>query len=126
MVFSLLINAGPQSAASYSAYQFVKALLEQGHAIYRVFFYCDGVYHGSTLHVAPQDELNLSEQWQSLALQDKVICIAAGLKRGIIDDAEAARYQKPASNLAAGMDLSGLGQLVDAAHASDRMLTFGA
>ena len=128
MIFSLLINAGPQSEASYSACQFAKALLAEGNSLYRVFFYHDGVYQGSSLTVSPQDELNLGEQWQTLASEyplEQVICIAAGLKRGILDTTEAERYQKPASNLAANTSLSGLGQLVDASQVSDRMITFG-
>ncbi|MGH1487421.1 MAG: sulfurtransferase complex subunit TusD [Cellvibrionaceae bacterium] len=129
MIFSLTILSAPSSQASYSAYQFAKALLLEGHSLYRIFFYHDGSYHGSQLNCSPQDEIDLSLEWQQLQKQhslDIVVCIAAGLKRGIIDSNEANRYDKPSANLIKEFELSGLGQLVDAAVISDRMMTFGA
>ena len=54
-----------------------------------------------------------------------VVCIAAALKRGILNQEEAERYEKPAHNLRDGFAISGLGQLVDAALMSDRLITFG-
>ena len=56
---------------------------------------------------------------------DLVVCIAAALKRGLLNEQEALRYEKPAFNLAKGFEISGLGQLVDAAVISDRLVTFG-
>lgn len=129
MIFSLAIYASPSSQACASAYQFADALLKQGHTLYRVFFYHDAVSVGSTLLTPPQDENNLHHAWQQLAAShsvDLVICIAAGLRRGILDAKEAERYDKPTHNLGAGFELSGLGQLVDAAVHSDRLVTFGA
>jgi len=45
---------------------------------------------------------------------DLVVCVAAALRRGIVDD-----------NLAAGFRISGLGQLVESGIRSDRLVTFG-
>ena len=43
MKLSVQINEGPyQHQASDSAYQFIKAALDKGHEIFRVFFYHDG------------------------------------------------------------------------------------
>jgi tRNA 2-thiouridine synthesizing protein D len=129
MIFSLAILSPPSAEASHSAYQFAQALLTQGHQLYRVFFYHDGAYHGSALNVSPQNETDLNHHWQALQKKyqlDIVVCIAAGLKRGIVDVAEATRYEKPAANLLEGMALSGLGQWVDAVVVSDRFITFGA
>jgi len=67
-------------------------------------------------------------QWQALARDhdiDLVVCIAAALRRGVLDESEQSRYEKPANNLAAGFVLGGLGQLLDAAVSSDRLITFG-
>ena len=48
MKFGVLINEGPyQHQASDSAYKFIEAAIEEGHEIYRVFFYHDGVNNGT-------------------------------------------------------------------------------
>lgn len=129
MIFSLAIYAAPYSSqASDSAYRFAQALLENGHSLYRVFFYHDAVHTASALTTPPQDEINFTQSWQKLALEhniDLVVCIAAALKRGLLNQHEAARYEKSTFNLANGFEISGLGQLVDAAVISDRLVTFG-
>ncbi|MFT7388353.1 MAG: tRNA 2-thiouridine synthesizing protein D [Candidatus Endobugula sp.] len=128
MIFSLAIYSTPSSQSQDSAYRFANALLAQGHTLFRVFFYHDGVYQGSQLSCPPQDEVNLTTRWQTLAEShgvDLVVCIAAGLRRGVIDRKEAQRYEKGHHNLASGFELSGLGQLVEAAVQSDRLITFG-
>lgn len=130
MKFSLAIYAAPYSAqASDSAYRFAKAVLDEGHSLYRIFFYQDGVHNASALTAPPQDENNIPARWQALATThniDLVVCIAAALRRGILDASEADRYEKPAPNLAQGFTIGGLGQLLDAAVVSDRLITFGA
>lgn len=127
MIFSLAVYAAPYSSqASNSAYQFATALLHQGHTLHRVFFYHDGVHTATTLASPPQDEFNLYKAWDELAHQhDLVICIAAALKRGILNSEEATRYDKSAHNMADSYSISGLGQLVEAAAVSDRLITFG-
>lgn len=128
MIFSLLILCSPTSDPSRTAFCFAKAALTQGHKIHRIFFYCDGVYHGSQMPCPPQDQENTIALWQSLQHKyelDIVVCIAAGLKRGVLDRVEAERYEKQAYNLCAEFSLDGLGQLVDASVHSDRLLTFG-
>lgn len=129
MIFSLAVYAAPYSSqTSYSAYRFASALLQDGHSLYRVFFYSDGIHAASNLATPPQDERQLTKAWQDLASEhniELVVCIAASLKRGLFSPQEAARYDKPSSNLAERFELSGLGQLVDAAIVSDRLITFG-
>ena len=129
MIFSIAVYAPPYSSqASHSAYRFASALLANGHTLYRVFFYCDGIHVASELATPQQDEINLTTAWQQLSSThsiDLVVCIAAALKRGLFNQQEAARYEKHASNLATGFEISGLGQLVDASIASDRLVTFG-
>lgn len=128
MIFSLAIYASPSAQASDSAYRFANTLLAQGHTLYRVFFYHDAVHLASTLNTPPQDENQATQRWQTLASEhtvDLVVCIAAGLRRGILDEKEADRYDKDHHNLAEHFELSGLGQLVDAAVRSDRLMTFG-
>jgi tRNA 2-thiouridine synthesizing protein D len=129
MIFSLAVYGAPYSSqASYSALQFAKAAIASGHSLYRVFFYHDGVHNATQLAAPPQDEYHLINEWQSLAVDndtDMIVCIAAALRRGLIDADEQRRYEKAASNLAAPFVLGGLGQLLDATVSSDRLITFG-
>ncbi len=129
MIFSLAVYSAPHSSqASYSAYQFAVALLNQGHSLHRVFFYQDGVHNATSLATPPQDEFNLQKAWQQLAKDyqlDLVVCIAAALRRGVLNEGEATRYDKPSHNCAEEFTISGLGQLVEAAAVSDRLISFG-
>ncbi|MBU2712232.1 sulfurtransferase complex subunit TusD [Zooshikella harenae] len=129
MIFSLTILGAPyHSAAPSTALRFAKALLAEGHQIYRIFFYGEGVHVTSRIAVPPQDEQQLSHAWQSLITEyqlDVVVCIAAALRRGIIDKQEQQRYQLDANNMIKHAELSGLGQWVDACLQSDRVVTFG-
>jgi len=126
---SVVVNEGPYThQASDSAFQFTKAALEKGHEIYRVFFYHDGVNNGSRLTVPPQDERNIQQNWTELGQShelDLVVCVAAAQRRGVLDESEAKRHGKDADNLAPGFRISGLGQLIDAGIASDRVIVFG-
>ncbi|MCV6591208.1 MAG: sulfurtransferase complex subunit TusD [Marinobacterium sp.] len=129
MIFSIVVQGAPHSRQSaQSALRFTRAVLAQGHQIYRVFFSGDGVHNGSLIATPQQDECHVVRGWQALARDhqiDLVICIAAALRRGVMDETESARHDKSNSNLAEGFTLSGLGQLTDAALHSDRVITFG-
>ncbi len=118
MKFGILVNEGPyQHQASDSAYQFAVAALAKGHEIYRVFFYNDGVNNANKLTEPPQDDRNVTRQWSALAAKhhlDMVVCVAAGLRRGI-----------KAEILAPGFNISGLGQLIQAGIEADRLVVFG-
>jgi tRNA 2-thiouridine synthesizing protein D len=118
MNFSVLVNEGPFThQASDSAYHFVKAAIEKGHEVSRVFFYHDGVNNGNRLSEPQQDDRNLVRLWSELGKEhdlDLVICVAAALRRGLKDEI-----------LAEGFRISGLGQLIEAAMDSDRLVTFG-
>jgi tRNA 2-thiouridine synthesizing protein D len=129
MKFTLVIHSAPyQSASADTALRFARALLASGHELYRVFFYRDGVHNASALASPPRDEQSVPLAWQLLAQEhqlDLVVCIAAAVRRGVLDENEAKRYEKPAANLAPGFELSGLGQLSEALIQSDRIITFG-
>ena len=128
MKYSLCIHSSPASEAGYSAYQFAKAALEQGYSIYRIFFYHEGAYQGTQLNCPPQGELDLVSEWRSLQQRYQLnitVCIAAALKRGILDETEATRYNKTSANLCPEFTLGGLGQLMEAIVESDRVMTFG-
>jgi len=129
MNFSIQINEGPFThQAADTAYQFTKAALENGHEIFRVFFYHDGVNNGTMFPVPPQDDRNVQALWSELAEKhdlDLVICIAAAQRRGIMDADEAKRHAKGCSNVAPKFRISGLGQLIEAGITSDRLMVFG-
>ncbi|WPL15481.1 Intracellular sulfur oxidation protein DsrC [Thiorhodovibrio winogradskyi] len=129
MKFAIQINEGPyQHQASDSAYFFTKAALEKGHEVFRVFFYHDGVDNASRLTTPPQDDRNVVERWAALAEQyelDMVVCVAAAQRRGMVDEGEAKRNGKDATNIHPRFRISGLGQLVEAAIQADRLVVFG-
>ena len=118
MKLSVLVSEGPFThQASDSAYHFVKAALEKGHEVMRVFFYHDGVNNGNRLSEPQQDDRNLVRLWSELGKEhdlDLVICVAAALRRGLKDEILAERFR-----------ISGLGQLIEAGMESDRLVTFG-
>jgi tRNA 2-thiouridine synthesizing protein D len=129
MKLSIQINEGPyQHQASDSAYMFTKAALEKGHEIFRVFFYHDGVGNGTRLTTPPQDDRNIVNRWAELADEyklDMVVCVAAAQRRGIVDEGEAERNGKDATNIQPQFRISGLGQLIEAAVQSERLVVFG-
>jgi len=118
MNFALLVNEGPFThQASDSAYQFAKAAIEKGHKVSRVFFYYDGVYNANKASSPQADDRNLVKLWGEMGKEHKVdlvVCVAAGLRRGIVED-----------TLADGFRISGLGQLIEAGMGADRLITFG-
>lgn len=106
---------GTQQASS--ALQFAHALLNEGHELASVFFYREGVYNANLLTSPASDEYDLVRAWQKLNTQHGValnICVAAALRRGIIDETEAGRLALPSANLQPGFTLSGLGALAEA------------
>ncbi|WP_304638944.1 sulfurtransferase complex subunit TusD [Pseudomonas sp.] len=128
MNFAIALLAGPQDPAARSALRFAEAVIASGHNISRLFFYRDGVYVASRLGVQPQDEIDICVEWRSFVEREKldaVVCIAAALRRGVLDEAEAQRWDSPAASTGDPYTLSGLGQWVDALQSADRAVTFG-
>lgn len=128
MKFAISLFAPAHAPSSRRALLFAQAVLAGGHEIVRLFFYQDGVHAASANIVTPQDEQDLPHAWREFVTQhqlDGVVCIAAALRRGVLDAREAERYQRPAVNLAGGWELSGLGQLHDTVQTADRLVCFG-
>lgn len=127
MKFALLVTAAPHQENAWHALAFCKAALARGHDIPRVFFYGDGAAHGNRLLLLPQDEADVAQGWRTLHEQhavELVVCVAAALKRGVMDADTAAREDKPVANLAPGFLISGLGQLAEAMVEADRLVSF--
>ncbi|WP_053128526.1 sulfurtransferase complex subunit TusD [Pseudomonas sp. MIACH] len=128
MKFAIAVFSAAHAPSSRRALLFAQAALAGGHEIVRLFFYQDGIYNASNTLVAPQDEQDIARQWREFVSThqlDGVVCIAAALRRGVLNTEEAKRYQRSAVNLDAPWALSGLGQLHDAAQAADRLICFG-
>ncbi|AZF22011.1 sulfurtransferase complex subunit TusD [Pseudomonas sp. R3-52-08] len=128
MKFAIAVFSAAHAPSSRRALLFAQAALAGGHEIVRLFFYQDGVYSASNNIVAPQDEQDISRQWREFVSAhqlDGVVCIAAALRRGVLNAEEAMRYQRSAVNLEAPWALSGLGQLHDAIQDADRLICFG-
>ena len=128
MRFALMVIGpayGTQQASS--AYQFAQALLDAGHTLASVFFYREGVSNANALTAPASDEFDLVRAWQRLHEEHQVelhICVAAALRRGVVDDAEAQRLALPGANLQTGFSLTGLGALAEAALSCDRVVQF--
>ena len=128
MKFAIAVFSAAHAPSSRRALLFAQAALAGGHEIVRLFFYQDGVYNASASVVTPQDELDLPKQWHAFVSDhqlDGVVCIAAALRRGVLNEEEARRYQREAVAVGAPWELSGLGQLHDATQDADRLICFG-
>ena len=129
MNFALAVYGAPYSSqAPQTAYSFACAVLEAGHSISRIFFYHAGVLNAAGLGVTPQDEVDITECWAQLSQKYNVelaVCIAAALKRGIVNEEESRRYGHDQFNIHPAFELVGLGQWVDAMITADRVVVFG-
>lgn len=122
MKFTIVVHAPPCSGdPARTAFQFAESVLAQGHEVYRLFFFNDGVLNGLSVPDQPQA---LSAQWQRLITEhgiDAVLCVTSAQKRGLV--AQPGREQT--LPLAEGFTIGGLGQLVDGAVHGQRLITFG-
>ncbi|QLC72379.1 sulfurtransferase complex subunit TusD [Pseudomonas sp. LPB0260] len=128
MKFAIALFSAPHAPSSRRALRFAQAALDGGHEIVRLFFYQDGVHSASSTVVSAQDELDLPGEWREFVRErqlDGVVCIAAALRRGVLNEEEAQRYERSAANLSAPWELSGLGQLHEATQMADRLVCFG-
>jgi tRNA 2-thiouridine synthesizing protein D len=127
--FSIVIYAAPYSTESAAtALRFAESLIQQGHELYRLFFFGDGVHNASKLTVVAQDEINLQLQWSKLIEEhdiDSVICVSSALRRGVLDQIEADRHELGTASAYESSEVGGLGQLIDASLHSDRVVNFG-
>ncbi|MCZ2723227.1 sulfurtransferase complex subunit TusD [Marinomonas sp. 15G1-11] len=129
MQYTLFIQGSPfSSKACHSAYRFAQALLNSTqHSIEGVFFYEDSVLIANALMQPPRDEANISILWQELAKQHSInlyVCIAAALRRGVINESEMVRHELTQHSLAEGFQLEGLGTLVHLINNSHKTITF--
>ncbi|QBH98223.1 sulfurtransferase complex subunit TusD [Limnobaculum zhutongyuii] len=124
-----LVVTGPAygTQQATSAWQFAQALISRGHKLTSVFFYQEGISNANQLVSPASDEFDLVRSWQRLAEQQGTVlnvCVAAALRRGVVDEQEATLRQQAAANLQPGFVLSGLGSLAEAMLTCDRVMQF--
>lgn len=129
MNYSLFITGSPTaSRACHTALDFAEAVVSSGqHHIQGVFFYEEAVALANTLAMPPRDECNIRKEWSVFAKQHNIplyVCIAAALRRGELNEAEAKRHEVEHFNLADGFQLEGLGSLISLTLESDRVVRF--
>lgn len=128
LTYALMVQGSPYSQqASHSALRFAEALPAQGHCVATVFFYHDGVYNAASMMTPPRDEPHLLERWRALHQAQQcelLVCVASAVRRGLLDEGEARRHGHPHPTLEAPFELTGLGQLMQAALHHDRLITF--
>lgn len=123
--YTLILSQSPcHSETNFTAQKLTKEILLAGDVIDRIFFYQDACYTalesqvpGQGLEASYQGWLQLAKKYQ-FPLQ---VCIANSLRRGIIDEQEASRYQL-SKNIHTDFDLVGLGEMADACQNSDRII----
>lgn len=124
-----LLVTGPAYGAQRagSALLFAQHLLAAGHRIQCVFFYREGVSNANGLTSPANDETDMVRRWQRLAAQGQFtlsVCVAAALRRGVTDEAQAQSQALAGANIAGGFTLSGLGTLAEAMITCDRVIQF--
>ncbi|CAL1241426.1 sulfurtransferase complex subunit TusD [Candidatus Methylocalor cossyra] len=119
MDFAIQVNDGPGASCAAHAYQFIKAAVEEGHRVVRVFFYHEGIYHGFVAADREAGEDLAIPTWSELAQRhgiDLVICGSAAARRGM---------RPPHCVPNPGFRVGGLGQWMEACLGAERVLVFG-
>lgn len=115
MRFDLLVQGAPlTTGAPERALWFARAAVDSRHQVGRIFFYNDAV---SVANRFASDDSGTREQFAQLASEaefELAVCVTAGARRGILQDA----------SLADGFVIVGLGQLIEAIENSDRLVSF--
>ena len=123
--YTLILSHSPSDTESnLTAQAFAREVLDSGDKIDRVFFYQDACYIALASQVPGQGLQSSYQGWLDLAQDYSIplqVCIANGLRRGVLDEAEAKRYEK-ATTLHSGFNLVGLGEMAEACQQSDRIV----
>lgn len=128
MKLALVISANASRQAPLTALRFARAAVAEGHQLVQVFFFSEAALLGNHFCISPQDETDIRDAWGCFLSEQNIegiICVSAALKRGVISEREAARYQKPGSNIDPRFSIAGLGSLAEAFTTADRLLHFG-
>ena len=124
---AITVKAAPYSSGHWLALACCQEVIRQGHTISQIFFYQQAVTVASSFLIPDQNEINLTNEWQSLSKQAEVplyVCVSASLKRGIINEDEARLNDIQFHNLAESFEIAGLGQWLTPLMENEKRLTF--
>jgi len=128
LIYTVMVCGSPYlSQSCQTALSFLIAAMERGHKCQQVFFYHDSVYLASNFKILAPNQVNLQQEWIWFKERNDCklsVCITAALERGILDESEAARYNKQGCNLSDAFSFAGLGEFVTSAVLSDRVIKF--
>ncbi|MEQ8516653.1 MAG: sulfurtransferase complex subunit TusD [Chromatocurvus sp.] len=128
MQYTLLVLSSPADGhCLLTAARVADALLRAGHKLNTVFFSDAATAVGLVTLSTPQDEISAQRAWQALSAEhdlELVLCVASAMQRGVLGSDDLPRDSALTPSLAEGFSIGGLGQLVAATHAADRVLTF--
>ena len=128
MNYTILISSSPfQGSQHQLAMRFIRATLESDHSIKRIFFYGDAVLAANRFQVPPQGQKSISESWAELAEEISIplhACIANSVRRGVVDQREAERYDLGASSIHPSFSLTGLGEMSEVVHDCEKLVQF--
>ena len=128
MRYTLLVTGPPYGTQNASsALLFTRALMKVGHRLESIFFYHEGVLNANQLSTPDSNEMDIVREWTKLHEKSGVIlniCVAAALRRGIINAQEAARLRLENFNLQPGFKLSSLSALSEAVLNCNRLVQF--
>ena len=126
MNFCIAVHGAPYgSYAHQRALKLARSVLTCGHGITRIFFYHEAVTVALATAVAPQDEFDARRAWVDFHNETGVelsVCIANGVKRGVLSASEANRHEIQSHTLEAPFELVGLGQLIDGCLTAERYI----
>lgn len=126
--YSICVKGHPDSPAIGHSLEFSKSTIAAGHQLTGIFFYGDAVSLCLKTRIPSQGTLCLGAEWESFLLDNQleaIVCIAAALRRGVLDRTEAKRNNFDFNLLRGGFVISGLGQLIAANAEADHVLSFG-
>ena len=126
--YTILISSSPFMGSQHQlAMRFIRTALENDHSIERIFFYGDAVLAANRYQVPPQGQKSLADTWADFASELSLslhACIANSVRRGIVDQREAERYNFDSPSLHSAFTLAGLGEMSEVVHDSDKMVQF--
>ena len=127
MNFCITVRSAPQNSSHILALKICESLIRLGNTIDQVFFYEDGVLAASCFNLPDQDDIQITSRWKALSISANIplyVCVAAALKRGVVDQAEAESNQLQSANLSDRFEITGLGQWVTTLGEDTKLLTF--
>lgn len=127
MRYVLLIVKAPASSAELPlGVRFLRAAKARGDEVPLVFFHAEGAWQANGQSVVAQDQQSAAQRWATETADGTTelrVCVGSALRAGLLDPHEAARRGSAASSLHPDFALGGLGDFLEQALQSDRIVT---